>query len=147
MTFNAADLIPKIDEATDKLVGYLTGPIDQDDRAVLFNALSAYITELACLRKWKADHAKCIEEIQADQVAIADRENVLHERKDREIARLRARDAAAQALVNDAGVSDKEGDPFYHKPGYTVLLVRSECWTDLRKVFEETQMALSLRQK
>lgn len=55
---------------------------------------------LARLRPaWDA-HEKCIEEIQRDQLAVAERENELHDEKDRQIDALRADlRACAEALV------------------------------------------------
>lgn len=50
MTFTAADTIPETDAALEKLLGYLDIEINQDARAVLWNTLSEYVTEIGCLR-------------------------------------------------------------------------------------------------
>ena len=64
-------------------------------------ALPALLAEVTAAREYTTTHAGCIEEIRRVQLAMAERENELHDRKDATIAELRAHAAALEGALRE----------------------------------------------
>ncbi len=82
------------------------------DREVALANLRAVIAERDVLKAELAKHAHCIEEIQADQLLVANRENELHDAKDAQLA-------DANALGTRLAERCTYGGLFIHRLGCT----------------------------